>query len=408
MSGMTPEEKTEVPGPGDDSKIWRYTARCVARYEQNALMLIWDDGEALETTKGASIDYIPKHMYMHINADSGVYAPHRDIEAMMNAGLPASLALTVVSMRQNMISLFRSRISEKPKVNASECVFVDRDRAGAPLTDAQSGEIERNSTAISNVVQMTFTIAAMNGIGLITQGHHYVDTQSSWASLDRATGILANIEQISGRYGADAAERVIYHDALHPFSYDWIASLAANPASPILANVHGTASIRIPTIPAGVTVVPLLIALVEFCKSINAEFAAGLAPLVVVLKQFQANVQNRPLDYCVHFKRDALNQAKDQIDTFKRIAATLAGFVRQAVGDKSTIMKSRALRTIESQYAPEAQMGRALAGKIPVSQLSAREIQASFSELLNRIGVEWDMDLEHMAQREAARPEGPA
>jgi hypothetical protein len=345
-------EETKLPK--ETIALWSYTPNCsLYRIEEGKYALTWDDGKAVQATRGGAKDYIPNHMKMHFDAKTHAYAPNDDYAAMVAAKVDSMLAFLIVLMRQIAVSLPGTLVSE------TEALYVDVVIDSMALDNKVLTALEVHGKAIDSICQQTFTIMALNGISMISRGHHYSADDKFW---DRFKTAVAFDDDMS-RLKVTNYEGAILHDLLHPLDIDYLARMASDVQSPLRTKIHGVASKRLGTVPAGCTVVQLFIVMLERIQFKNKEFASAFTEVRVVAVERLEEIRIHPLDYCINMPRSVTENNLSRVVVFEPLVALCLGYLQnlENVDNRDTLISAKSLKNVRDRQAAAYELGRAAA-----------------------------------------------
>jgi hypothetical protein len=335
----------------------------------------WDNGHAYDMVKGATVSYIPKHMYAHFvfSGENTIkeYSPGSDFDAMTAAGVTMQNAIAVVFVRLVMTSIKDIRF------NAAEVEKVKEVKKELGTNADISKLIKDNQQALSNLTQQGLTILALNGIQMISSGHHYVDTSGMWSRFAAATSFDDTVAKLK----LTNHEGLLFHDAGHFIDIDWLAAQVASENSVFVGHVNGVASTRLPAVPAGTTLVGVLLAMIDDCKIVNPKIASMFTPFAEIAHELQKMIRASPLDYCAQFQRTNTSSNLKKLDRLVKPACILFGYLNKAMTRKSTALKAKSLQTAASRNASYTEMGGRLADAQPAVELTLETIAETLKEL---------------------------
>jgi len=364
--------------PSDVNSIFRYTDGCeIVKLSDDTVTVIWNNGAAVEATRGASLDYIAKHMHLHCDMTQSHYDIMADYKAMTDGKIHPKLAWVVCMMRQLVFSL------KVVKVNIAETVFAEiRD---GPIT-VHADVIKMmadNSVALTAIMQQAFTVLAMNGESLLGRGHHYRDDDKMWSRFINATQFDEHMTKLGIASWADA----VFHDAFHPFDYDWLAGLVADKNSSIKSRINGVAARRLGTLPAGTTALGLVKPLLDDLRVRNTVLAEALSPIALIAEAAMTKIRKNPLNYCIHLARVDTAEKLAEVSRIEPAIAFMAGYLK-ALGVKgSTAMLAKSLTNIAQRANAAYLLGQAAATAYPAEAKSANLILTEVSALINGIEI---------------------
>lgn len=358
------------------AKIFNYGDKCfIQKVDDETIKWTWDNGAAVTATRGASTDYIPQAFYMHVNKDATAYDPAADYTTMIAAKVQPRLAWIVCLMRKIIYSL------PEIKVTAAECVYgadpADQAKLGADVVKMMADQ----GQAVLGILQQTFTIFTLNGVSLMQKGHHWVDSDNMWKRFESSIAMDTLTEPL----GLVDYQLVIYHHAMHPFDYDWVASLVVDPNSALRKGINGVAQKRLGVLPSGTTSLGLfepLLAEVAVRDKDLSDMIATLTPAVIALIK---KIRATPLDYCLSLPRANTLENIAEVKKIEPIIAFMHGYLSSVESKKSTAMKARLLRNLVGQHSAENALGESTALARPVKARDATTILGDLKALLTAV-----------------------
>lgn len=354
------------------NRMFSYADECNIIVDKDGkFFLEWNDGKALAATRGATIDYIASHFHIHLARDTFAYSAGDDYDAMIKGGVDGSLALIIVLMRQVVVGI------DGIAVNGSETVYVDKIKDELALSAKVQANLKDYASAFSTMVQQSVSILALNGISLISRGHHYNEADQFWGRLDNATDMSTKMSDLKVADWAGA----VYHDALHVFDYDKIASMVTFKTGGLETHVNGSVLKRLGTMPAGTTILGIIIQQIDTVNMYNAALGAKFANTRDALVNLTNKIRERPLDYCVHFKRSGVNERLANVGAFEAIAVFLHGYIRTVEAKKSTLTSAKSVENLAKRMQDMYVLGVTAAATYTKVELTAEEIQAKLGRI---------------------------
>jgi hypothetical protein len=354
------EKKTKLPEAKLNlNTLFTYTVGCsVNLLEGTTVSINWDNGAAIGATRGASMDYVPAHFFVHVTEDFRHYGLAEDYAALVIANVDTRLAWVICMIREVVFSM------SKVEVNISECVIANDPYGTIDIDQKVITMMKEKGPALTSVIQQSLTILALNGASLVSRGHHYREDDRMWARFEAATSFEENMTTL----GISNYSGAIFHDALHPFDYDWIATLASNPASELRTSVNGVALRRLGTLPAGTTVLGLIEPLINEVRIRSALLADVLEMTLPKVKEMIATVRRNPLKFCIHLPRHETATNLQAISTYEPIVAIMYGYLK-ALGVKgTTTLQAKSLQNIAQRNSAAYGLGAKCAQAFPLGE----------------------------------------
>jgi hypothetical protein len=183
--------------------------------------------------------------------------------------------------------------------------------------------------------RMTYTILAVNGMGLVSMGHHYTGPM---VNVGQNTAKLYQIDQIAKNLGQTVKEilGVVFHHSLHPLSYEHVANWVMNIPAGAAAKLAATATKRMPVYPGGVQFVKN--ALTVWRQVAAAEELAALcavlvnAPAHLTLIRLNAAIIANVLDFSSQFRPAAFTARSGVIQRVVPYVCSLFGIYEEWLG----------------------------------------------------------------------------
>jgi hypothetical protein len=348
--------------------------------------MVWQNGKAYESIKGASSSYVPPHMFAHFVKDKdnkpGHYNMASDYAAMKAANVAVGLAATICIIRASAFSM------KDLVLNAAEIILQDTAADETGADQALADFLVKNTAHLKNVMQQSVSILALNGISMVVNGHHYIAEQSMWSRFAAA----ANWDVTVTGLGLVNWEGPIYHDALHMVDIDYIARKVTDPASDLIGHVNGVVSKRIPAQPSGTLIVSVFLAMLDDVAASNEMvtkfFHAARAPA----ESLQKRIMAAPLDWCAQFPRKNTAAHLREVDQFAPLAVILFAYLNTVLERKPTSLRSKALKSAAAKNTPHVIMGQQLAERYPVQELNEERFTAMMAAMIAALPVAHDDD----------------
>lgn len=341
----------------------------------------WDNGKAYSAIRGATVSYIPKHYHAHFKrkegGEPGDYSPGADYVSLTVGGVNKNLAFAIVTIRAAGFSL--------PDIvfNAAEIVLDD----AAVLdiaTDAElANHILAHQAALNNLIQQSLSIMALNGVSMVTSGHHYTAEAEVWNRFISATAFDTSVSQLR----LAAYEGPIFHDTFHMVDIEWLAGMVCADSSALTGHINGVAAKRIPAQPAGTTIIAVLEAMLDDLKIVNAKLYAVFEPITVTIRQIQAKIRANPLDWCSQFNRKGTAKNMAEVEQFTGVAAMVYSYLNTVLTKKPTSLRSKALKSAVNRMTQQALIGQQLAEKFPVAEINVEEFTRTIEVVLKSIVI---------------------
>jgi hypothetical protein len=342
-------KNTQTVPPQHTSQVvatLQYSEGCFVEIDDKDMAYItWDNGSAILATRGAAMDYIEAHMFLHYH--SGHYNFAADFAAMVAGKVDHRLAWIICLCRKVVFSL------EEIEIASGEGVVAQLQNAPVNTGPAVTKMIKEHGAAINAIVQQSLTIFALNGESLISRGHHYDVADKFWERLVNST----KIDEHFATLGISNWEGPLFHDTMHPFDYDWMASQVADKESNLAQHINGVALKRLGVLPAGTTVLGLIAPLYNEISVQNSKLGTLLAPLVKKSKAEIEIIKKTPLDYCVSFRRAGVQEKVAKMQKWENPVVFMAAYLKK-IGDKrSTILQARSLANMMQRCPQAAALG---------------------------------------------------
>lgn len=207
---------------------------------------------------------------------------------------PAVEALTV-----------RARLTTAEWVAAGNAANADAAIVRVPPAVQARLRTPENIQWANMCARMAYTVIAVNGLGLITAAHHFRAAAEQAAN---NTLKMYEIDRFVRNIGATVKDAAgfIFHDCLHPLSYEAVAELTNTPTAGFSGKVASTVLKRIPAFPGGVTFVQRAMSCRKAVQG-SAQYAA-IAPTLaagtadVALRNLNTDIIATPLNYNGQFR----------------------------------------------------------------------------------------------------------
>jgi hypothetical protein len=344
--------------------------------------LVWDNGKAFDTVKGASVGYIPPHMYAHFAKDKegkpGHYNLASDYKSMRDGKVSMQVAMTTCVIRAAGFSVAGLVLNRAEIV--LEDAAKDETEADAQLADW----LVKNAQPLKNVIQQSLSIMALNGISMVVNGHHYVAEQSMWSRFISASdwdNIVANLGLVNW-------EGAVYHDAFHMVDVDWLATEVTSSKSRFIGHVNGVVSKRIPAQPSGTLMIAVLLAMLNDLSAASPKLHEVFSAVKEPAERIQAIIRSAPLDWCAQFPRVTTNANLARVDKFAPISVVLYSYLNTVLEKKPTSLRSKALKAAAGKNTPQVIIGQQLAAKFPVAELDVETFADMIIAMISDVEVE--------------------
>jgi hypothetical protein len=368
----TKESKKEVEDETD--KIYEYTSGCyVTKKDERTVTVTWNNGKAYGATRGATIDYVPRHMFLHIANGDKSYNMASDYAAMVAGAVAPKLAWIICMVRRVAMSM------TGVQVLGAETIYTGTSLDSFEVAADVMTMLTENAQVVNSIVQQTFSVLALNGQSLIQKGHHYTEEDAAYERLVTATGLDTKFTALRITNWTNA----LFHDALHPLDYDWVASLVVRSSSGLRERVHGVANTRMNVLPAGCTHLGLVRPLYEEILGRNGALAAGIRAVVVQVDDYIEVVKAQPLDYCAHFQRAGTAERLQELAKFEVVPAFQTGYLKKLGVKKLTVLAAKSLQGIAARHPAAYLLGEAAADKFPLAERSTEEIMQTLGAIFN-------------------------
>jgi len=322
----------------------------ITRSPEGRVEVKWNNGQILNFVNGGTTDYVAPHFRMIVvKVDDDLhYDMPLDVSRMVAGGVNAKMAVIVGLLRKTVCSLDDCRI------NMTETARVLPDAQVGVVEEADFEVLAAHPNAVQAIVKQAVTILALNGISLVTAGHHYRADDNVWTKLDSATNIAGHFQTL----GIANWEGTIYHDALHPFDIYWKAALVAHLNGLIMPHINGVASKRIPATPAGCASVNVALAAADAMSIIRPDVAPVLEHVTTHFKAIEAKYRADPLSWCAHFKSTRTANNLQYVTMVETQVAFLFGMASFLLEPRSTIRRSAAFKSVASRHQGTVAQGK--------------------------------------------------
>jgi hypothetical protein len=339
MSGSTsaaPAGQTQVAPPAAPLRL-EFTDGCSFAADANGLISItWDNGNAIRAVKGAAVDYVdPKfHFACQLNGATYTYNGAQDFARLTAGGVEAKLALIVVGIRKVAMSL------PGCVLNNVECAIEPTTTAAGTISAQIMTTLVAQRRAFNAVIDLSLTILGLNGISLLTKGHHYVNTDSMWERLAAAV----DLESMMTQLGVANYEGVIFHDALHPIDIAYKATLVTDAATPLIGKVNGVLMKRLPGMPAGTGTFFVTMAALEQVSVIRPQIQTLFQPALEAMRVVAKKIKSSPLEYCAVFQQAGTAVNLAEVSKYDPIGALVYGIASALMPKRASLLKSIAFK----------------------------------------------------------------
>lgn len=356
--------------------LWSYTNKCglVVDKDGNAT-LSWDNGYAFEATKGGAKDYIPNFMKVHVDADNIHYGFWDDYAAMVAGGVADKLAFIMCAMRQVIFSMGIVKLS------LGEMVVVNPVAKAGKVSDGVKEMLANQGEHVNNVIQQSYSILALNGISMVSRGHHYSVDDNFWNRLT----VSGKMDVAFTSLKVSKWEDRLFHDLMHPFDIEWLTETVSDYSSELIKKVNGAVSTRWASLPAGCTSVALTIALGDLIKFRNAALYAILAPAIRMAVDLKKVILERPLDWNINFQKDVTAKNMEKTKKFEPFVAFMAGYLKDLGETKLSAMQAKSLNNIRDRNAQYYVLGTQATATFRVEAISADQIRGTLGETIDAL-----------------------
>jgi hypothetical protein len=178
------------------------------------------------------------------------------------------------------------------------------------------------------VAQMSYTIIADNGYGLIVAAHHFRGQAENAANNTLKMYGLDKVTRDLGLVPKDVTI-FLFHDILHPLAYEAVANLANAPPAGFSSKVAATVLKRLPAFPGGTTHVQRAVTVRRVLQG-HARLSAPLNALWGkdvdnALDDLQARIMANPLDFNAQFRPQQATANKAAVEKIVPYCALLFG-----------------------------------------------------------------------------------
>jgi hypothetical protein len=348
-----------------------YAKGCYVSIDENNMAQIeWDNGAAVKATRGAAMDYVPSSMFLHYKRNE--YAFGADFESMVNGKVDARLAWIVCMCRKVVFSLNRV------EVNQAESVVVNAVGSSVRVTDAVTKMLKDNGNIVNAIVQQAMTIFALNGESLISRGHHYNESDNFWTRFQAATLIDEHFATLR----IPNWTSTMYHDMMHPFDYDWMASLVTAKDSVLSQHINGVALKRLGVMPAGTTSLALIPPLLEEIRARSARLSEALSKISPTVEAKMIAIKAKPLDYCAHLQRVGTADKLAEIARFEPVVVFMYAYLRAAGVKKTTVLNAKSLENMAARNSVANTLGVQAFAAFGMDDVSPEELLAKVSRMV--------------------------
>jgi hypothetical protein len=367
--------KAEEPAAYDANVILQYAKGCqVILGTNNKVRLVWDNGAAVEATSGATADYIPPHM--HIRMHGVHYAFAEDYRDMVAGRLNAKLAWIICLIRQVVFSLQDVRLS------ITEVVQVSDASEEAVVSDEVIVMLREKGQVVNSIVNQAFSILALNGITLVSTGHHYSADDKVYTNFMNASKLVDSFESLK----IQGWEGTLFHDVMHPFDYDWIAALSMSSDSNVRTKVHGVVAKRFGGMPSGCTVLSLTVALHNEVRVRSVELGALLMPVVTSAKEMIEVIRKKPLDYCASLTRAGTPERLLGVQKFEPAVAIMSSYLKALDVGKLTVLAAKSIKSIQTRNSTSTALGEQAAEVFQPDKVAKPQLIEMLKQALGDLG----------------------
>jgi hypothetical protein len=307
----------------------------------------WENGNALVATDGGSVGYIGKHMHIHVKADNKHYSMWDDYDSMLGAGIDSRAAIIVVMSRSIVCSM------EGIAFSVAETVELKDKAVTGKLTDEAKAMLDQAGAVVSTLLKQSITILALNGISMLSTGHHYDARDSMWKRFNAATKYATALEAI----GITTDIGVFFHDMFHPVDIKWLGQKVSNDHSVFLGHIQGVALIRLGQLPAGCASVGILEAISDEVGALVPK-AKGVAMAIKgMCGKIRVVIKKSPLEFCAHYQTANTAENLAKVAKIDVIVAFMLGVHVGAELKKSTATAAKSLDNLKKNHQIEYQKG---------------------------------------------------
>jgi len=337
-----------------------FATGCVfTRDEDGTLSIEWDNGNAMNAITGATLDYIAQHFRVagDVHQATFTYRPDVDVARMMAGGVPFKLAFIVMAMRKSVFS------QESAVINLVETYTVQGGDAAVQIPQADWDVLVDHADSVKAIVMQAFTILGLNGLSILSKGHHYRDDDSQWERLNTAAGL----DEAFAEIGVSNWEGTVFHHALHPLDLMWKVNLVVHANSPLHGHVHGVLTKRMPGVPAGTAVISAALAAISEVTILRHNAIALLNQFRLMLLNLMEHIRAAPLDWCSHFQRANTGHNLDLVTRLEPVCAFVYGMATSLLDRRASVLKARALKSASGRNPAMTALGREYAESLPVA-----------------------------------------
>lgn len=337
------------------------------RNDDGKVSFTWNNGNALEAIKGASVDYIEPHFHMAVNYvnQAPVYNAQKDLGRLIAGGINAKLAMVVVGMRKVMLSFAGVTL------NAAELHTVVAGDSDGVVPEADWTTLRNNRQSYRAIIDASATIVGLNGISVLLKGHHYMPDDTMWGRLQSAL----ELEDHFTRLNIPTYDGAVFHDALHSLALEWKVSAVANMPSPLIGHVNGVLLKRLPGIPAGTALVFVTQAAFRELTMARPAIRVQLEDAMGSLAALATVIRMRPLDWCAMFQRATTAANLSRVAAVEPLAAIAYGAYWQIFGKRASIMKSKAFQNNAGRHPAMVEVGRVWAESLGAAEYDEAAIR---------------------------------
>lgn len=351
-----------------------FTQACAfTRAADGGVTIEWNNGNAVNAVRGASIDYVQPvfHMAVTVTGNQMTYSPGQDLKRLMDGNVSPVMAMIIVGMRKVCLSFNGATI------NAAETHHVAPTDEAGTLTEENWNVLKTNFASYKFALDIAPTIMGMNGLSLLLKGHNYIENDNMWARLESATALEDTLAPLNlGDFAG-----TLFHDALHAIDAEWKVGLVAAVASPLLGHVNGVLLKRMPGIPAGTTLVFVTIAAMKEIALARTALEPQIAPIIAGLEALAARIRAAPLDWCTVFQRAVTAANLAEVAAIEPLAAFVYGMCTKIFEKKVSLLKSQAFKNNSSRHVGMSKLGADFGEAIAEPEIGDDELTRLFGNL---------------------------
>lgn len=351
-----------------------FTRACTfTRAQDGSVTVEWNNGNAVQAVRGASIDYVSPVYHMCVTFTNNVasYAPGQDLAHLIANNVDPIMAMIVVGMRKVCLSFPGATINL-----AETHAVAATDAAGVVPADSWN-LLQQHFASYKLALDMAPTIMGMNGLSLMLKGHNYLDSDSMWTRLEAACALEDNLAPLNlGDFAG-----TLYHDALHAIDAEWKVGMVAAVNSALVGHVNGVLLKRMPGIPAGTTLVFVAIAALKEISLARGSIEAQIDPLIAGLEALATRIRASPLDWCTVFQRAHTSQNLSEVAQIEPLAAFVYGMCTKIFEKKVSLLKSQAFKNNASRHVGMSKLGADFGSTLEAPEMGDNELGRLFGNL---------------------------